>query len=184
MKTTIKQKEFPFLTNKESFEYYLAKAAEKCKTERGMRTYLQKRNDEVREKHEQPAIVRLWVSITWHRSRTWGNCPTAEYRATFADGHSEYGDGVSASGCGYDKESTVIADIFEKFCLGMANRKYKRNKKQELPYGVAKTWNTLYFMGGVGESCYRKITEWLGGKCEHTGCGKTYDEYVYTFKAK
>lgn len=184
MKTSIKRSEFPYLIDKESFDYYLKKALGQYKSERGVRNALQRENDEVRAKHEQPAITRLWVSIVWHKSRTWGNCPRAEWRATFADGHSEYGEGITASGCGYDKESAVIADIFEKYCLGMANRKYKRNKKQELPYGVSKTWNTLYFMGGVGESCYRRIAEWLGGKCEHVGCGRTYDEYVYTFKAK
>lgn len=182
MANSINRKDFPFLTP-ERFKDIVELKTKENYTERRLRNYLTKVNEKERLKFEQPAVRRLRVAIEWHKSRTWGNCPRLEYWCTTNDGDVIYGDGIGASGWGYDKESTVVAEVFNRHCLGMAMRKYKRNKKQQIPYGV-RLGRYAYYEGGVGISSYRQIAEWLGGKMEHTACGRTYDEYVFTFKAK
>lgn len=143
---------------------------------------VRKKNESYRMRAEQPDVVTLRISVQWHRSRTWGNCPKAYWNCDFADG--TYKSGIeTCSGCGYDKESTVIAEIFEKCCSGMLWR--KRNTKKEAPYGcrVKGTWFP-HFSGGVGTSCYVRITEFLGGKWEHTGWTNSSDTYLITFPVK
>lgn len=177
---TIKRSDYPFLTATRFKEILQWKADF---TERRLRNYLAKTNKEEREKAEQPAVKQLRIKIEWHKSRTWGNNPRLEYWCDLSDGHRIYGEGITCSGCGYDKESTVVAEVFNKHCLGMAIRKQKRNKKKEVPYGLH-LGDYPYYMGGVGIECYRRIAEYLGGKMEHISWGRTWDEYLFTFKAK
>lgn len=73
------------------------------------------------EKNQRP-IKYLTITIEWKRSYTWGMNPNAsvevEYKkADFTKGEDkfEHVGGFKASGCGYDKESTVIAEIFNKY---------------------------------------------------------------------
>ncbi len=142
-----------------------------------------KTNDCYRIRAERPDVVSLRISVQWHRSRTWGNCPKAYWNCDFADG--TYASGTeTCSGCGYDKESTVIAEIFNRCCSGMLWR--KRNSKRETPYGVrrGKGWYFPNFAGGVGTNCYISITEFLGGKWEHTGWTDSSDSYRITFPVK
>jgi hypothetical protein len=58
--------------------------------------------------------------IDWNRNATWGNCPKGSYR----NGHAftVYG---SVTGCGYDKLSTLTANMFN-------DDKYLMTKKQDL----------------------------------------------------
>ena len=182
MATTIKRADYPYLSATR-FKEIVAWKKRKNYTERRVRNYLAKMNAEERDKVEQPAIKRLRVQIEWHKSRTWGNNPSLEYWADTADGQRLYGDGITCSGCGYDKESTVVAEVFNKLCLGMAIRKWKRNKKKQIPYGL-RLGDYPYFEGGVGIERYKSIAEYLGGKMEHLSCGKTWDEYLFTFKTK
>lgn len=53
------------------------------------------------------------IEVNWHRSRTWGNCPTAECWISADDSRggytSHYGKG-HASGCGYDKRSAAAEE--------------------------------------------------------------------------
>ena len=141
-----------------------------------------KTNEGYRVKAERPDVKRLSISVEWHRSRVWGNCPKAYWSCTFADG--SYMSGTeSCGGCGYDKESTVIASVFNKCCSGMLWR--KRKTKKEAPYGchVKDSWFP-HFDGGVCTNCYIRITEFLGGKWEHTGWTDSSDSYLITFPMK
>ena len=55
-----------------------------------------------------PDLTFISISVDWVRSRTWGNNPHAEARTntgTFSG---------TASGCGYDKESTAIAEALNQ----------------------------------------------------------------------
>lgn len=171
---------FPYMTEKElesdmannewiKLEKFLAQEA--------------KINESYRIRAELPDVVRLDISIEWKRSYMWGNNPHARWEAQFADGTYKYGS-ETCGGCGYDKESTVVAAIYNKVLSGMLWR--KRNKKGDTPYGIyrGKDWYFPHFEGGVGMSSYYSITAFLGGKLERIASGKTYDTYVATFPQK
>lgn len=142
-----------------------------------------KKNDAYRERAEVPDLTKLTISIEWKKSRTWGHNPHARYSAHFADGTYMSG-GSTCSGCGYDKASTVIADIFNEVCSGMLWR--KRNTRKEVPYGIYAGKKVYFpkFGGGIGVNCYVAITNFLGGQWEHTDWSDTYDRYEITFPAK
>lgn len=141
-----------------------------------------KTNEGYRMRAERPDVKRLRIHVQWHRSRTWGNCPKAHFVCHFQDGTHDYGD-ESCSGCGYDKESTVIARIFDQCCSGMLWRKTRKKSSQKKPYGIYMGWFPS-FEGGVGTNCYVTITQWLGGQWERVDSGRDYDTYEITFPVK
>ena len=100
-----------------------------------------------------------------------------EYR----DGSTAWADGFTCSGCGYDKESTVIAEIFNRF---LHYKLYERRKGQA-PYGMSKykkgDWLPSY-SGGVGTSCYYSISDFIGGQFKNVESGKRFDIFKYTDK--
>ena len=110
-------------------------------------------------------------------------CPVASMRWKDANGWHYEERAAYASGCGYDKESTVVAKCCNKVLSGMLWR--KKNTRKNIPYGISLA-NTFFprFDGGVGMSCYYRIASFLGGKLEHVASGKTYDKYIFTFGKK
>lgn len=125
------------------------------------------------EKNQKP-VKCIKITIEWKKSRTWGSNPHLEARIEHWDGTYSYAT-ATASGCGYDKESTVIADIFNQFL------KYKLYQPlvPELPYGIyISQWR--HYSGGIGTDCYYKIAEAIGGKFELVASGKTFDAYTYS----
>ena len=139
------------------------------------------------EVENQPNVEQLIITIDWYDNRTWGKCPKASYRVRLANGRSmSEENAASAKGCGYDKESTVVASIFNMFCKGMAYKKLKTAAgKKSKPYGVySSEWSGCYFDGGIGMSCYREIAQWLGGKMEETAHTRNADVYTFTFKKR
>lgn len=140
------------------------------------------------ERNQKP-VKRLTISIEWKKSRMWGSNPTASGAIEYIDG--TYGNMAEerASGYGYDKESTVIAGIFNQ-CLkyklwALADDAIKgghgSGDNGPAPYGINMYGNQRSFDGGIGAGCYYKIAEYLGGKFEHTASGKTFDVYTVTF---
>jgi len=132
------------------------------------------------EKNQNP-VKHIKITIEWKKSRTWGSNPHLEARIEHWDGSFSYAT-ATASGCGYDKESTVIADIFNQF---LKYKLYKPlipvayNQPDGLPYGIyISQWR--HYSGGIGTNCYYKIAEAIGGKFEHIASGKTFDAYTYT----
>jgi hypothetical protein len=134
------------------------------------------------EKNQKP-VKEISFSIEWKKSRMWGMNPHLNATCWHQDGTTSeiY---ATASGCGYDKESQVIADVFNQLL------KYKLYKieqgikdgfyTEELPYGIYLRENYKGFSGGIGTGCYFKISEAIGGKFEKVASGKTYDAYKYT----
>lgn len=130
------------------------------------------------------AIKNICVSVDWVASRTWGNNPHAE---VISGGRRTFG---TASGCGYDKLSSAIAQAFNEnpsILKLLYNQKEKYLRKEPntssrealgygAGYGVAP-----YFEGGVGVSCFRSIFEKMGASFEwHEG--KTWDYIEVCFK--
>jgi len=144
-----------------------------------------KENARVEAEKAQKQVKEITFSIEWRKSRTWGANPHMECRVSFQDGTFEYREGFTCSGCGYDKESTVIAQAFNEF---MKYKLYQKPIKDEsAPYGIRtgiSEWEGVKseyrsFEGGVGTNCYYRIAEYIGGKFERTACGKTFDVYKY-----
>lgn len=182
MKTNSKEfrANFPYLTAQ---EIGYRTRTRTHKTDRGFFNHLAKLNAQNMEKAHRPAVQCLEIEINWTKSRTWGYCPTASAMWRTSAGWGSCKNMAHASGCGYDKASTVIAEVCNQLFSGMLYR--RRNARKNIPYGVSlKTGFFPTFNGGVGVSCYYDIARFLGGKLEHVASGKTYDKYIFTFKSK
>ena len=111
-------------------------------------------------------------SIDWVRNNTWGNCPKGYYR----NGHA-YSEYRSVTGCGYDKLSTLTAnmfnnDIYLKSLLVNYIEKHNitsDNIESKLGYGIRLSSITgmPYFVGAVGVECHVRILKKLGFKVTH-----------------
>lgn len=150
----------------------------------------------IHEEQSQPFVKELTISIEWKKSRTWGGNPHASVEVKYFEPHAgEWktgyfkDSGFTASGCGYDKESTVIAQIFNKYLKyklwQLTDDQIKGGNgsldEGRAPYGIHQyTPNRRHFGDGIGTSCYYNICKYIGGKFEHVASGKTFDVYKYT----
>lgn len=168
---------------KRMFQYMTEDELERCMQENvwiKLDAFLKevgKKNEAYRVRAERADVKRISISVEWRNHN-----PHASWSCHFQDGSYDSGS-ETCHGYGYDKESTVVAEIFNKCCSGMLWR--MRKTKKEEPYGcrVKGTWFP-HFSGGVGMSCYYRIAEFMGGKLECTASGKTYDHYTVTFPVK
>ena len=124
-----------------------------------------------------PDFVSGTVTTTWKKSSTWGANPTSEFR----DGHG-YIQGTSIGGCGYDKFSTSVAQVFnESDSLLKALYTVKENNidtpNREL-FGYGSGYGILpYFEGGVGVECFPSICKSAGITMSGVASGKMFDVY-------
>lgn len=126
-------------------------------------------------------IADIKISVEWKKSAMWGANPTAE--AEFiGKNFYEFKKSGSISGCGYDKESTAIAEALNQ-CNALLNKMYaikeanpKKTNNELFGYGSGHGLMP-YFEGGVGISCYYRIFEKIGLKLERVAGGKTFDIY-------
>lgn len=126
----------------------------------------------------------LAVTVEWKKSRMWGNNPTA---------HTSDGDrSDSISGCGYDKESTAIAQVLNrnlslmKLLYGRKNKDYSKWKGKDhqgdynrkvLGYGAG--YSILpSFQGGVGVSSHQNIMENMGLEMRNISSTDRTDTYI------
>lgn len=138
--------------------------------------------DRIMQHKAQNKVKSIIIRIDWTRG-TYGNTPHARANVCFKDGTSGSFNGYTAGGCGYDKESTVIAAIFNDFL----RYKIYRKRAGETPYGIYNRqnmpdWNIPSFNGGVGTSCYYSIADYIGGQFKNVESGKRYDIFKYTDK--
>lgn len=143
------------------------------------------------ERNQKP-VKTITINIEWIKSRTWGYNPHAEAAVEYWDGSFERVQGFKCSGCGYDKESTVIAEIFNRFLKYKLYEiealdakwtiKHTPSDKRPRPYGICirNAWRD--YAEGIGTSCYSNISEYIGGAWEHLANGKSFDCYRYTDK--
>jgi hypothetical protein len=133
-----------------------------------------------REQNQKP-VEKITISIEWKKSRMYGNNPTAEARIFHKDGSISYGV-AKCSGYGYDKESTVVAQIFNNFLKYKLYGEFvpvERAREGGLPYGIY-LGQYRHFSGGIGVNCYYDISKAIGGEFKHVASGKTFDVYEYT----
>ncbi len=139
---------------------------------------------------EAGELIDVKISIEWKKSRMWGSNPTAECWCLYKkDGetHSKYVTSGSIGGCGYDKQSTAVAQ-----CLNQLNEVLKplyllKNKNVDADnrqlFGYGSGYGILpNIEGGVGISCYPHIFETIGLKFNTVASGKTFDVYTITKK--
>jgi hypothetical protein len=147
----------------------------------------EKRLKEIEAEKNQPKIKSILINIEWKKNRTWGYNPNATVKIEYKEPTGEYGGKYEnpniiykCSGCGYDKESTVIADIFNDYLKYKLYEKESENPEgKNIPYGIY-TGEYKYYSGGIGTNCYYRIAEYIGGKFEHISNGKTFDVFKYT----
>src|SRR3990167_10797250 len=159
-------------------------------TERQLNNRIKKQLDEIESHKGQKPVKSITINIEWKKSRVWGNNPCAYADVCYKDGSHTRSKDYRASGCGYDKESTVIAECFNEFLRYKLYQKHIwkdsiNGEKVNHPYGVyyyngaegqkhdQGYISTPTYNGGVGTSCYYKISEFVGGKFEKLASGKT-----------
>lgn len=179
------KKMFPYLTIAS-----IKSARSSYKTERGWLNHLKKHNEESKQECEAPFVVHLEIDITWKNSKTWGLCPHAEARWEYENGAWNYDPKAgSASGCGYDKLSSCVAEVLNKV---LTRNLYEKRRlvatKSKIPGGVPYGLSTSEYsiapwvMGGTGISCYPKIIAFLGGKMKCVVNARRFEKWVIDFK--
>ena len=116
-------------------------------------------------KNANDDVRSISINVEWVKNNTWGYNP----HATVYTSNGDATDG-RASGCGYDKESTAIAEALNKnndilkLLYNYKNKKMtlkKTNNHDILGYGSG--YGVLpYFEGGVGVSSLLNIFRKLG----------------------
>lgn len=143
-----------------------------------------------------PVFAGLKVKIDWHRSRTWGNCPSAEawvfgtgdpiYTTKGSDGrpvldhrgepflHTTHYATGRASGCGYDKRSAAAGEAIS--CPTIDRLIIEHEKAWEC-YAVDGTDNLPHLsIGGKGVETLRALFHAYGGKAPIPGFEWTWEE--------
>ena len=130
-----------------------------------------------------PAPETIEVNVQWKRNRTWGMNPHAEVTVR-GGGVTEYGSG-KASGCGYDKESTAVAEALNQ-CTMFLNVVLTCARKDEAEgkrtYGYYFDASGVFLDGGVGMNTVEAVLERGGLKLTHRLSGKSYDTYIFDRK--
>jgi len=135
-----------------------------------------------------PIVKEMKIVVDWKPSRMWGMNPHCEAQVWFENGNYENSPVFKASGCGYCKLSTVVADVFNHY---LKNRLWQIlpfvTDKDALPYGIRMSKDKdgkidyVNYSGGVGINCYTHgIAEFIGYKMETVHSGKTIDVFRLT----
>lgn len=159
---------------------------------RGIREFEKYRIEQLKlleECEDSEDVNNINISVEWIRNKTCGYNP--HVTITVFTKKDTYTYTETASGCGYDKESSAIAAALEN------SREVKKElfllcekilNKKEIDFSKIK-WNELlaygcgygilpYFEGGVGVNCFFNIFEKIGFNCKRIGSGKHFDVYT------
>jgi len=166
----------------------------KTKEENRIERELKRIETEKNQKH----VKELTISIEWKKSRTWGSNPHASVQVEYyptpergnENGSFERRDGYKCSGCGYDKTSTVVAEIFNNFLMYKLYEpkrpwsEHLNGKVVDFPYGVympgyLREGSRPMYNGGIGMSCFPDIAQFIGGRFETVASGKMFDVFKY-----
>jgi len=131
------------------------------------------------EKNQKP-VKKITINIEWKKSRTWGRNPHCKAFAIFHDGSEDRSPTFKASGWGYDKESTVIASVFNHY---LKYKLYLTPSSSEDPYGIH-VKDGAHYDGGIGTRCYYSISSFIGGVFTHVASGEMFDVFMYEDKSE
>ena len=102
--------------------------------------------------------------VAWKRSKVWGYCPSIYLYNPQEQKTKKY----YASGCGYDKRSTVVSRALNDnpYCRLLFAEYRAKVERGEIAkdYGIEfeKDSNGAYLCGGVGCECYPRIFASVG----------------------
>ena len=169
------------LTNK-ALKFYIREVENNGGKEKAIINRLKKEDNMINGYIYQKEVERVRIEIEWKKSRTWGANPHATAYVHYKNHDYEILT-ATCSGCGYDKESTVIAQIYNKiFKYKLYKIQKNAAKKKKNPYGIYWSEFEPYFEGGIGTSCYYAITKYIGGKFEDVAHTKHDDIYNIIMK--
>lgn len=135
--------------------------------------YYNEVEQELNEIYNDTRIVsEVKIYADWSKSRTWGACPKCEGYIRFADNSYLQINGSRASGYGYDKLSTTIAEALNK-CTALKRMLYDKRAKKATHRKATKP-HPLYFEGGAGIMSFIYIFKSLNFEVTHEDC-KTID---------
>lgn len=146
----------------------------------------------IKEAAEAPEVVSVSISVEWHRSKMWGYNPAAEVVIVDSNGHYSKFFG-SASGCGYDKESSAVAEALnqsapiKKLLCDKKEKSIREGKTYEAGSTMNKNYisygagygSVPYFEGGVGMSSHEGVFRACGLKLKNSNHGKHFDTYYF-----
>ena len=143
----------------------------------------EKRLKQIEKERNQKPVREITINIEWKKSKMWGLNPHCTAQVYYKDGTYTTSSTYKATGCGYDKESTVIADVLNDY-LRYKLWNLQDAKADNLPYGIhlsskPNDWSPR-FEGGIGTGCYYRMNECIGGEFKHVASGKTFDVWKYT----
>jgi hypothetical protein len=132
-------------------------------------------------------LIDAKISLEWKKSKMWGSNPKAECVYSYRDENGNFISNRvvsgSVSGCGYDKQSTAVAE-----CLNQINEVLKPmyllkndnlDKENRDVFGYGAGYGlTPSIEGGVGVSCYPNIFDKLGYEFKTIASGKTFDVFT------
>lgn len=155
-------------------------------TDRQKKNRIRKELKELDSKLEQRKVEKIKISIVWSRA---GN-PTLDASIYFADRSFEGSNDYKAGGYGYDKASTVLANMLNDYMQGELLRNIDKileaKKENKLPYGIGvysiEKGFLPSFAGGVGVNCYYDIMKFLGYEFTCDYYGKHEDSYTISIK--
>lgn len=123
-----------------------------------------------------PDLESAEITVEWTRSATWGSNP----KATVVVNNMYRLESSSVGGCGYDKETTAIAQAMNQSStiLKMACMEIENNAKLYAVNNFFEYLSLPSFEGGVGVSSYRSAFESMGYKWKNISSGKHFDVYT------
>lgn len=163
------------MSYKKILSAYRARNVESIRKESG------KTAEDIRAICAAPMPAFIDVVVEWKKNRIWGANPRAELRT----GENYYISG-SIGGCGYDKESTATAQVFnldagmKKAALVALYVDAHRPKNKRHLYGVDFFWcSGPRFSSGCGFSSHRSALELAGYKLVNQNGGKMFNTYYF-----
>ena len=132
-------------------------------------------------------LIDAKITIEWKKSKMWGSNPTAECTYSYRDANGDVRTNRvysgSVGGCGYDKESTAVAN-----CLNQINEVLKplyllKDKNINIDNHVLFGYGTGYGItpsieGGVGVLCYNSIFNKIGYDFKCIAIGRNFDVFT------
>lgn len=145
---------------------------------------IEKKNNKLDEYAGASDVESVDIFVEWKRNRTWGYNPTA--RVNVHTNNGTFTATGTASGCGYDKESTAVGSALndipaiKKMLCECKENAMKTGKKSENPLEVNSNSNSAliaygagygaipYFEGGVGMSSFVGVFNACGFVLKHS----------------
>jgi hypothetical protein len=146
-------------------------------------TSIDKELTRLRTVSNAPELVSIVFNVEWKKSKMWGSNPNCEAKEETAENRLNYYNSGSIGGCGYDKESTAIANAANQSnsflkALYLIKEQQPTIKNHDL-FGYGSGYGILpQLEGGVGVSCYPIIFKKIGFTWKNIGSGKWFDVYV------